>query len=113
LIIQDRLKVTVRNKSRLTESFEQALALGKGTTAVSSAEGVLKTFTTSWAPLVKPTPSLFSFNSPLGACNNCRGFGKVIGIDLDKAIPNHLVSLRKGAIKPFQGERGEIANATS
>ena len=107
LIIQDRLKVTVRNKSRLTESFEQALALGKGTAAVSSAEGVLKTFTTSWAPLVKPTPSLFSFNSPLGACNNCRGFGKVIGIDLDKAIPNHLISLRKGAIKPFQGERGE------
>lgn len=107
LIIQDRLKVTSRNKSRLTESFEQALTLGKGTAAVSSADGSLKKFTTSWAPLVKPTSSLFSFNSPLGACNNCRGFGKVIGIDLDKAIPNHLVSLREGAIKPFQGERGE------
>lgn len=107
LIIQDRLKVTSRNKSRLTESFEQALTLGKGTAAVSSADGSLKQFTTSWAPLVKPTSSLFSFNSPLGACNNCRGFGKVIGIDLDKAIPNHLVSLRDGAIKPFQGERGE------
>ena len=107
LIIQDRIKVTTRNKSRLTESFEQALALGKGTAAVSSSQGALKTFTTSWAPLVKPTPSLFSFNSPLGACDNCRGFGKVIGIDLDKAIPNHLLSLREGAIKPFQGERGE------
>ncbi|MDB4747547.1 excinuclease ABC subunit A, partial [Akkermansiaceae bacterium] len=107
LIIQDRLKVTTRNKSRLTESFEQALSLGKGAAAISSAEGTIKTFTTSWAPLVKPTSSLFSFNSPLGACNNCRGFGKVIGIDLDKAIPNHLISLRKGAIKPFQGERGE------
>ncbi|MDB4410403.1 excinuclease ABC subunit A, partial [bacterium] len=107
LIIQDRLKVTTRNKSRLTESFEQALGLGKGAAAISSAEGTIKTFTTTWAPLVKPTSSLFSFNSPLGACNNCRGFGKVIGIDLDKAIPNHLISLRKGAIKPFQGERGE------
>ncbi|MEN8678995.1 MAG: excinuclease ABC subunit UvrA, partial [Akkermansiaceae bacterium] len=106
-IIQDRLKVTDRNKSRLTESFEQALTLGKGTAAVASSDGALRNFTTSWAPLVKPTSSLFSFNSPLGACNNCRGFGKVIGIDLDKAIPNHLISLRDGAIKPFQGERGE------
>ncbi len=106
-IIQDRLKVTARNKSRLTESFEQALMLGKGTAAVASSDGALRNFTTSWAPLVKPTSSLFSFNSPLGACNNCRGFGKVIGIDLDKAIPNHLISLRDGAIKPFQGERGE------
>ncbi len=109
-IIQDRLKITSRNKSRLTESFEQALTLGKGRCQVIDALKLNTTptsFSTSWAPLVKPTSSLFSFNSPLGACNNCRGFGRVIGIDLDKAIPNHLLSLRDGAIKPFQGERGE------
>ena len=106
-IIQDRLKVTTRNKSRLTESFEQALSLGKGTCSVTAAaSNEVQSFTTSWAPLVKPTSSLFSFNSPLGACNNCRGFGRVVGIDLDKAVPNHLLSLRQGAVKPFQGERG-------
>ncbi len=109
LIIQDRLKVTSRNKSRLTEAFEQALTLGKGKASVQSSDlkSKISNFTTSWSPLVKPTSSLFSFNSPLGACNNCRGFGRVIGIDLDKAVPNHLLSLRDGAVKPFQGERGE------
>ena len=109
LIIQDRLKASSRNKSRLTESFEQALTLGKGRCFVQGPDQDVPAseFTTSWAPLVKPTSSLFSFNSPLGACNNCRGFGRVIGIDLDKAVPNHLLSLRKGAIKPFKGERGE------
>ncbi len=108
-VIQDRVKVTPRNKARLTESFEAALTLGKGRcfTQVASLEKEATTFTTSWAPLRQPTSSLFSFNSPLGACQNCRGFGRVIGIDLDRAIPNHLLSLRQGAIKPFQGERGE------
>ena len=108
-VIQDRIKVSPRNKSRLTEAFENALRLGKGRAIVqnSNLEAQTTEFTTSWHPLVKPTSSLFSFNSPLGACNNCRGFGRVIGIDLDKAIPNHLLSLRQGAIKPFQGERGE------
>ena len=111
-IVQDRLKVTARNKTRLTESFEQALTLGKGVAAInelesSDAKAKLTTFTTSWEPLVKPTSSLFSFNSPLGACPSCRGFGRIIGIDLNKAIPNHLLSLKQGAVKPFQGERGE------
>lgn len=108
-VIQDRLKVSTRNRSRLTEAFENALNLGKGRCSVQSADlkSPVSEFTTSWAPLLKPTSSLFSFNSPLGACPTCRGFGRVIGIDLDKAIPNHLISLREGAIKPFQGERGE------
>lgn len=108
-VIQDRIKISPRNKSRLTEAFENALRLGKGTcsvTNISNLQSGEKTFTTSWAPLIKPTSSLFSFNSPLGACSHCRGFGRVIGLDLDKAVPNHLLSLREGAIKPFQGERG-------
>ena len=100
-VIQDRLKVSTRNRSRLTEAFEQALNLGKGRCLVqcSDLKAPIQEFTTSWAPLLKPTSSLFSFNSPLGACPTCRGFGRVIGIDLDKAIPNHLLSLREGAIK--------------
>ncbi|MEN8754637.1 MAG: excinuclease ABC subunit UvrA, partial [Akkermansiaceae bacterium] len=103
-VIQDRVKISPQNKSRLTESFEQALNFGKGNCAIHGS--TLKEFTTSWSPLRPPTPSLFSFNSPLGACQTCRGFGRVIGIDLDKAVPNHLLSLAQGAIKPFEGERG-------
>lgn len=51
--------------------------------------------------LIKKSPHLFSFNSPLGACSVCEGYGKVIGLDLDKVIPNRSLSLRQGAIHPF------------
>jgi excinuclease ABC subunit A len=50
---------------------------------------------------------LFSFNSPLGACPKCRGFGRIIGLDLEKAVPDPSLSIAQGAIKPFQGERGD------
>jgi len=49
-----------------------------------------------------PTPSLFSFNSALGACEACRGFGRVIGVDYGLVIPNDKLTLRAGAIKPMQ-----------
>ncbi len=49
-----------------------------------------------------PTPSLFSFNSALGACDACRGFGRVIGVDYGLVIPNDKLTLRAGAIKPMQ-----------
>jgi excinuclease ABC subunit A len=49
-----------------------------------------------------PTPSLFSFNSPIGACESCRGFGRTIGIDFGLVIPDESKSLREGAIKPWQ-----------
>ncbi len=49
-----------------------------------------------------PTPSLFSFNSPLGACDTCRGFGRVIGIDFGLVVPDAAKTLRAGAVKPWQ-----------
>lgn len=52
-------------------------------------------------PLTEPFPNLFSFNNPLGACKACEGFGKIIGLDLDKVIPNRQLSLEEGAIHPF------------
>ena len=109
LIIQDRIKVSPRNRARVTEAAENSLRLGKGKAIVQSSDLTVpySEFTSSWAPLRQPTSSLFSFNSPLGACQSCRGFGRIVGIDLDKAVPNHLLSLKQGAIKPFTGERGE------
>jgi excinuclease ABC subunit A len=50
----------------------------------------------------EPTPQLFSFNSPLGACPACEGFGRIAGVDLDKVIPDPRVSLADGAVVPFQ-----------
>ena len=50
----------------------------------------------------EPTPSLFSFNSPLGACETCRGFGRVIGLDFGLVVPDDSKTLREGAVKPWQ-----------
>jgi excinuclease ABC subunit A len=49
-----------------------------------------------------PLPSTFSFNSPLGACESCRGFGRTMGIDYGLVIPDETKTLRQGAIKPWQ-----------
>ncbi len=49
-----------------------------------------------------PIPSAFSFNSAVGACDTCRGFGRVIGVDYGLVIPNEKLTLRAGAIKPMQ-----------
>ncbi len=49
-----------------------------------------------------PIPSMFSFNSPVGACEVCRGFGRVIGVDWGLVIPNDKLTLRAGAVKPMQ-----------
>ncbi|MFM8410922.1 MAG: excinuclease ABC subunit A, partial [Alphaproteobacteria bacterium] len=50
----------------------------------------------------EPAPNLFSFNSPLGACPGCEGFGRVTGIDIDKVIPDPRKTLAGGAIAPWQ-----------
>ena len=50
------------------------------------------------------TPALFSFNSPLGACPKCRGFGRVIEIDYRLAVPDHSLSIDQGAIKCWEGQ---------
>jgi excinuclease ABC subunit A len=111
-IIQDRITLTPENHSRLLEALEAAFTLGKGH-ATAYHPGNSRTFSTTWTnprtgfTLRAPTPGLFSFNSPLGACPKCRGFGRVIGIDLDKAVPDKSLSIAEGAIKPFQGERGD------
>ncbi|MBI1966183.1 MAG: excinuclease ABC subunit UvrA, partial [Betaproteobacteria bacterium] len=52
----------------------------------------------------EPTPSLFSFNSPIGACETCRGFGRVIGVDYGLVVPDEGKTLREGAIRPWQSE---------
>ncbi len=55
-----------------------------------------------------PTVGLFSFNNPLGACPDCRGFGRTIAIDLNKAIPDRSLSIKQGVVRVFRGaEFGE------
>ncbi len=50
---------------------------------------------------IPPEPRLFSFNSPLGACPKCEGFGNIIGVDMDLVVPDPSKSIREGAIAPW------------
>jgi excinuclease ABC subunit A len=123
-VIQDRLALTQPNRPRLLEALEHAFTLGKGHATIcgwgvspQSVDGasrpVSRAFSTTWTnpatgnSLRPPSSALFSFNNPLGACPKCRGFGRVIGLDLEKSVPDPSLSIRQGAIKPFQGERGD------
>lgn len=116
LVVQDRVTVTAANRSRLLEALEAAARHGRGKFALAQADQLqagIKEFTNDWVnpatgfKLCEPSAGLFSFNSPRGACVKCRGFGRVIGLDLAKSVPDPSLSIRQGAIKPFQGERGE------
>jgi excinuclease ABC subunit A len=115
-VIQDRIEISPANSARLTEALETALRFGKGrvnivpiSKAPSNRQPELP-FSTGWhcahcdIDIRPPTPGLFSFNSPLGACPACRGFGRTIAIDLNKAIPDRSLSIKEGVVRVFRGE---------
>ena len=113
-VVQDRLKAQAADRQRLIESVEAAMHRGGGRVDVYAGDGgsadELWRFSSDLhcadcdIHYSDPTPSAFSFNSPLGACPTCRGFGRVIGIDLDLVIPDPGKTLRGGAVKPWQTE---------
>src|SRR5213075_2743056 len=136
-VIQDRIAITEENRPRLVEAIETALRFGKGqVNVIPIAENAQRStdhrpvrrslgeggspisdhipFSTGWhcaycdLDIRPPTPGLFSFNNPLGACPACRGFGRTIAIDLNKAIPNRSLSIKQGVVRVFRGaEFGE------
>lgn len=109
-VIQDRLTIGNSSRARLTESIETALRFGKGRVRFIDPAGKVadEAFSTGWhcarcdLDIKPPTPGLFSFNNPLGACPQCRGFGRTIAIDLDRALPDKRLSIAQGVVKPFQ-----------
>ena len=108
-IVIDRLILRPRALgTRLSESIRNALMLGGGRMEAFLPEtGETRTFRNAFACLTcgaeatEPFPAMFSFNNPLGACDACGGFGRIIGPDLDKVIPDTSLSLEQGAIHPF------------
>jgi excinuclease ABC subunit A len=108
-VIQDRLTVEESNYARSTEAIEQALKYGKGQLNIVALNPIEDhRFSTGWhcpycdIDIRPPAPGLFSFNNPLGACPACRGFGRTIGIDLDRAMPDQSLSIADGVVRPFQ-----------
>lgn len=104
--------------SRLTDSVETAFLEGKGACMlkVFSEDGekllrFSKSFEADGMIFETPTVHTFSFNSPIGACPVCEGFGKVIGIDEDLVVPNKALSIYEDAIVCWKGEvMGEWKN---
>ena len=108
-VIQDRTTVEESNYTRLAEAIEQALKYGKGQLTVIALDPIEEhPFSIGWhcpycdIDIRPPAPGLFSFNNPLGACPACRGFGRIIGIDLNRAMPDQSLSIADGVVKPFQ-----------
>lgn len=111
--VQDRFRFSHAEKGRVIEAIETAFTYGHGQLRVYTlnAEGGNEH---QWnfsqhlhcancdISYSTPLPSTFSFNSPLGACESCRGFGRNIGIDYNLVVPNPHKSLMEGAIKPWQ-----------
>ncbi len=122
-VVADRFRLQNTEKVRVLEAIETALKRGSGrlnvyvmpdeSDATAGADGVpatgeMRRFSIglhcpdSDIRYAEPTPSLFSFNSAMGACETCRGFGRVIGVDYGLVIPNDKLTLRSGAIKVMQ-----------
>jgi excinuclease ABC subunit A len=112
-VLADRFKLASVDDPRILEALEGALKLGHGRAQVRvlDAEDAQRATTVlrysehmedeSGKRYTPPNPSAFSFNSPLGACEACRGFGRVIGVDYGLVIPDENKSLKAGAIKPW------------
>ncbi len=102
-VVLDRLKLKEEEFPRVAEAFEQGFRMGPEVRAHLPYGKVVRFSSLERCPycgfrVPKRTPNLFSFNSPVGACPECRGFGRVIGIDWDLVIPDKGLSIEEGAI---------------
>ena len=123
-VVVDRLSSSTASDTRLRDSLETVFSKGNGRCFVFVEEKVdaPESLPSPLSPLPswrrlgfssqltcedcgleypQPEPRLFSFNSPLGACPECEGFGSVIGIDMDLVVPDRKKSLREGAVAPW------------
>jgi len=106
-VVADRLMLRPRDKARVLDSLEMAFRFGGGRLDVWIPPDEHLAFSNRLGCAAcnieynAPLPNLFSFNSPIGACDTCRGFGRTIGIDMGLIIPEPTRSIAEGAVKPF------------
>ncbi len=117
-VIVERCIARTADRARLVEAFEVAFKRGEGRALAIDEAGESLTFATGLVcthcdvTFSDPTPGMFSFNSPVGACETCRGFGRVMGVDWEKVFDPRL-SLEGGGILAWKGkstewERGQL-----
>ncbi len=113
-VVQDRVRLVPEERARIVEALEKAFHLGRGRIAVhplpDSETGTVLPYSADLhcaacdIAYQEVGPGSFSFNSPVGACETCRGFGRTMGIDYGLVIPDTERSLAEGAVKPFQSQ---------
>ncbi len=107
-VVVDRLQMKGGQafRKRLTDSVETALRVGQGSLIVHilGREDLKMSEARSCCGIAYPelAPPLFSFNSPLGMCPDCNGIGSLLSMDIDKIIPDKKLSIREGAVLPWQ-----------
>ena len=107
LTVIDRILIQEDNDiSRITDSIESALHEGNGKCIIIN-NNTKKEFSTKFEldgiKFINPTPELFSFNNPYGACNKCEGYGSVLGVDKKKVIKDEELSVYEGVVAPWSG----------
>jgi excinuclease ABC subunit A len=112
-VVVDRMAVTKDMKVRLSQSVQQCLKMGKDLLFISTEEN--KKSVTQYSKQLmcletgisyeEPSPNAFSFNSPYGYCNNCKGLGNVYSIDIATIIPDNTIAVKDGGIVPLGEER--------
>ena len=107
LTIVDRIYIEENlDKNRITDSIESALYYGDGYCKIKS-DNIIKEFSTKFEvdgiKFIPPTPELFSFNNPFGACKACEGYGSILGIDKKKVIKDEEISVFEGVVAPWSG----------
>ena len=111
-LVVDRLLVATEGNSRMSQSIQQCLQMGKGLMFVADVEKdkvhqyskQLMCIETGIS-YEEPSPNTFSFNSPYGACPKCKGLGKVYAVNMQSILPDMSKSINDGAIAPLGGER--------
>lgn len=101
-------KGEIQSQNRLADSIQTAFMEGEGYASVQNLEtNEVVPFSQHFECPVdnirfeEPEPHFFAFNSPIGACPKCQGFGRSVGIDMDLVIPDHEKTLKEGAVMPW------------
>ncbi len=114
-VVVDRVSLTTSASNRLEEALGHALKRGDGAARfhpLDESKAPVEVQVGHLCPVCETSlepaaPGLFSHDSPLGACKRCKGFGRVIGIDRDKVIPEPNKTLKQRAVRPWNGKSTE------
>ncbi|MFB6455444.1 excinuclease ABC subunit UvrA [Chitinophaga sp. Hz27] len=111
-LVIDRIQVTEDARTRISQSVQKALTMGKGLLFIQDHDsGKVSQYSKqlmcedTGISYEEPSPNTFSFNSPYGACPRCKGLGAIYQISMDEVIPDYNVSLNDGGLKPLGESR--------